>query len=291
MYFGGNMSTTKQMQRNQNGMFARARKVMAPFLLVAGIATLSGCATTNRKAIVIDKQKTGRKATVITKFEKTEIKTTRILEGASKHTYKVVKDLIALLKDENPKVRMLAARTLGKFRVGYAVLALIEATKDKDGGVQCTAWNSLIKQGKNPKAVPELTKALEDNSPKVRKFAARSLGNLKALDAIPALIKANNKDKDSEVRMAAWKALEKCAQDPKAIPQLIEALNHKSWGIRVLAARALGKHKAVKALPGLIEATKDKNVRVRSIAIEAVNSFFKDSVVVPIFCGIGSKDY
>jgi HEAT repeat protein len=255
----------KRLITNQNSVLRRAGRLVAPFLLVAGIMTIGGCATTNKKAAPVVEAK------------KTNKETTRILNGESKYTWALVENLTKRLKDEDPNVRKLAARSLGKFKVGYVIPALTEATKDKDSEVQKAAWEALKNHGENPKAVEGWIGALKDEDPKIRKFAAESLGSLKALDAIPALIKANNNDKDSKVRWAAWKALEICAQDPEAVPDLIEALNNENlgWGIKVLAARALGKFKAVEALPALIKSAKDKKERVRTVARKAVENILE----------------
>jgi hypothetical protein len=75
-------------------------------------------------------------------------------------------------------------------------------------------------------AVPQLTQALSDPNPLVRKRAADVLARIgpDAKDAVPALIRALG-DRDEQVRKAATRALGEIGPGAaEAVPRLIEAL-------------------------------------------------------------------
>jgi HEAT repeat protein len=75
-------------------------------------------------------------------------------------------------------------------------------------------------------AVPQLTQALSDPNPLVRKRAADVLARIgpDAKDAVPALIRSLG-DRDEEVRKAATRALGEIGPGAaEAVPRLIEAL-------------------------------------------------------------------
>lgn len=132
-------------------------------------------------------------------------------------------------------------------------------------------------------------KALQSGNVKDRQTAAQKLGKLKAVEAIPDLVKALE-DKDRDVGWYAQQALitfgEKCVpalkkmlasasskasvsalevlldlgpKSKEAVPELIKALEHKSVAVRIRAAATLAKigPPAKRAVPALIKLSAD----------------------------------
>jgi HEAT repeat protein len=114
-----------------------------------------------------------------------------------------VADLIfALQRDDNPRVRGVAAYALGRSgeNPDAVVPALIGALKE-DSAVRGEAAEALGKIGAKPKVVvPALIGALKDKNDGVRGVAARSLGQFgaKAQEAVPALIELYRKEPEAD---------------------------------------------------------------------------------------------
>jgi HEAT repeat protein len=113
--------------------------------------------------------------------------------------------LIQTFNDENPQVRLLAAKTMGEMGKP-AVDPLIQALKVDDGNTRKYAVYALKNMGESG-VVEHLIPALKDPDWGVRKFSAKALGD---------------------------------RQDKEAVEPLIETLNDDDWGVRVAATKALG---------------------------------------------------
>ena len=111
-------------------------------------------------------------------------------------------------------------------------------------------------QGKEPtyhgKTVSEWIARTKDKDERVRRAAAKALGEISPA-AIPALVELL-KDKSKDSQEAAIEALRKIG--PVAIPALMELLKDKTAGVQVAAASALGKI-GVAAIPALTELLKE----------------------------------
>ena len=125
-------------------------------------------------------------------------------------------------------------------------------------------------------AVPVLIESLDSNDREVRGSACYALGKIgaAAAEAVPALEK-KLQELDGASRTAfVWALLQIRPGDPqleaKAVPLLVEALNHEQELVRVEAATALGEI-ASAATPEVIAklkelAEKDTDDRVREAA-------------------------
>jgi len=118
--------------------------------------------------------------------------------------------------------------------------ALIAALKDNDPQVRTVAAKTLGALGPDAQeAVPALAELLstEDVIPAARALA--SIG-FSAREAVPALIKLLN-NKEGDVRWNAARALGDIGPEAKAaVPKLIERLADPDAGVREHAAEALG---------------------------------------------------
>ncbi len=139
-----------------------------------------------------------------------------------------VKLLIQALKDENERVRISAAISSGRMGIINAIELIIQAFKEKDPKDDYTLKNVFKLYG--VKALEPLTKALQNNDPSIRKFAAAALGNIKNEKTIYPLID-DLKDPDLEVKLNALESIKKIA-DKKAIDPLIRAFKDEDGRIR-----------------------------------------------------------
>lgn len=101
--------------------------------------------------------------------------------------------------------------------------------------------------------LPELTDALEDESPNVRQLAVEGFGMSKAplskylSELLPRLY-----DESRDVRVALVELLGKSAS-PEAVPHLVTALSDGDEWVRIRAAEALGTLKDKDAAPQLVQ--------------------------------------
>ncbi len=86
-----------------------------------------------------------------------------------------VKYLTRALSDENPDLRLIAAKALGWMKSPAVATALVGALADEDAGVRKAAAEALAKTG-GAGAVASLILALMDEDWSVREAAAEALG-------------------------------------------------------------------------------------------------------------------
>jgi len=174
----------------------------------------------------------------------------------------------AVRRDGSETVREMAAWSLSESdRSGAAVEALGAALRDASPKVRRTAAWSLGNVG-DSRSVDALVSALGDAEPGVRTAAAWALGNVEPKQA-PRQLVALLSDKDGHVReLAAWALYN--IEDPSAAPALQAALRTEQDQdlqmayIRALAA--MGEH-SVDAIRPLLESS---DARVKSMAVRAL---------------------
>ncbi len=174
--------------------------------------------------------------------------------------------------------------------------ALLVALKDKDRHVRANAIRALgeIKHLKGLRALEllrtlePLVAGLEDECPKIRAFAARTLGlmELEKLGANDSLIEglvARLDDEDQTVRAEAARTLGS-AKDSRAMEPLILVLENPLEGpeVRKNAAETLGQIGDRGAVQPLVAALKDKDWRIRSAALSVANLIEDFRVLRPI---------
>ncbi len=136
---------------------------------------------------------------------------------------------------------------------------LIEKLKSNDLETrQEAAWNlKVLAEDKNKEvevAIPDLINTMQDDDWAVRKLSILALGELNVNKKIPTIIDFLRNDIESEVRVGAAEALGQLKAE-EAVPHLIKALDDSSNMVRQVSMWSLGLigEKAKEAVPKIIE--------------------------------------
>ncbi len=175
--------------------------------------------------------------------------------------HRIIELIITLLTDKDLFKRARAAKILGNLRNGIAVMPLVVSLRhDPHFYVRESSAQALGKI-RSSKATLHLIKAIcRDKTKEVLNHAINSLGSIRdsrALDTLIYILTGNEPGKDNHpffpfkgnkcntledfnliVLSNAAIALGRI-QDREATPALVQALNHKSYLIRISAAQAL----------------------------------------------------
>ncbi len=211
-------------------------------------------------------------------------------------------ELMASLKDNEPKVRAAAAGALGGLPPPHpedVVDALLDrAEKDTDPLVRVTAVNAIWGMLPGRETVPRLLKLLESNDTGVRTAAAGALGAIGDPSSFDALRERFRNDDDTGVRAGAAMALGLLGPEAEPIvPELVRALNDTEPSVRSAAANALSwlPLYAAPAVPILIEALDSSDAGLRTMAAStlrqfAVNGGLRRHEKAPFVKALGSDD-
>ena len=189
------------------------------------------------------------------RMENTEIETLLALPGRNAIPY-----ILKMMTDPDCHIRSVAAGALAE--IGEpGVPVLVKALSHRSHRIRAGAAEALVRQKWMPKnnddyfhfllaqekwpdmirakkgAVPYLTEALSDRYYGIRMGAAKALGAIgdpRAISALGSLLA----DDENEVCISAIEALEQI-HDEKAVRPLVDALSHKSYNVRHMAATAL----------------------------------------------------
>jgi HEAT repeat protein len=174
-------------------------------------------------------------------------------------------------------VRIEAVRTLGRTRDVSAIPALIAALGDDVVSAQTAC--ALVRIG--VPAVPALINEINDNSSLLRLKAVKTLGKIRHISAVPALITALQ---DDAIRACVADALVQIGIP--AVPALINEVTDKCSPVRIEAIKTLDRMRDVSAVHGFITALEDELiaarsagaiVRIGSPAVEALISAVSDT--------------
>jgi HEAT repeat protein len=169
----------------------------------------------------------------------------------------------------------------------------LDTEKISSGIAGLKAWNSQDFEKSKQNRIDVNIQALSDYSLSaiVRSGAAAALGYLNDPRAVPALIEALD-DENTIVRYQATVSLSKM-KDPSALEPLIKAVNDKDPGVQYQAINALREMKDSRAVPALINALKDDSINVRYEAARALGEFDDPrelSLIGPMIENLGHKD-
>jgi HEAT repeat protein len=195
---------------------------------------------------------------------------TRRVEGAEKlgrmMSRQPLPDLVRLMQDPVPEVRIRAAKALGNIGGLEAVESLLGALRDTN------RWSTLriadILAGLGQAAVQPLLQEFPRLPPLARVPAIDILGRLRSPEAVPLLVSLLA-DADENARARAAYSLGLIG-DPRAAPDLVRALRDPAWPVRAMAAKALGLLAGVEGIGALEAALADREWWVRSNAADAL---------------------
>jgi HEAT repeat protein len=141
---------------------------------------------------------------------------------------------------------------------------LVAVLNDRSAGEDRARAGWLLGRMRDARAFDPLASALHDPDPHLRAEAARSLGALGSVRAVPELLAALQADPDLDTRIGAAHSLGLLG-DHRAVDPLLAKLADKSEHPRVrgVAAEALTGPREHRAVPLLITALDDPSVEVR----------------------------
>lgn len=154
--------------------------------------------------------------------------------------------------------------------------------------MDCAAAQTLLER----KPLAELRAALSRPEELVRFWAAGLLGELKDLDAVPALVRSSGyglsgaeetppPEASLRVRSGALYALGQIG-DKRATPTLVSALKHKDVNLRIGAVLGLGLLRDPASADALLSALSDKDDEVRGYSAAALGDLGERRAIAPI---------
>ena len=198
-----------------------------------------------------------------------------------------VPTLTMALKDNDLTVRRISARGLGQFRAYSAAAALMELAIDSNRGAQEEAVEALSRL-KIESGYSNLIQALGNSDPNVRRYAAKALGAIQAIDAIPDIVEIAD-DPYVDVRLGVIDGLASLA--PAAKKELIAVLDsniNDLTKITVITGIAVARPKPEpdpELSKALVKQLKDPNPEVGLAAAKALKHSADNSVLA---CNDGS---
>ncbi len=199
----------------------------------------------------------------------------------------VIEPLIKALKHENRDVRWRAAVALARTQDYRSIEPMIAALEDKDLYVrQKVVWS--LRLSNDPEVIKHLISILndEDESLKVRRSAAGSLGEIGDHSAIKPLINALKRE--PKHAYSYTQALMNIGNS--AVEDLIGLLNDDNWRVRKEAATILTYAKNDRVLDALIKASNDENSKVLTNITFALGEFRNSRAVDPLITLLKNED-
>ena len=191
----------------------------------------------------------------------------------------VVEPLIQSLRDAEVGVRANSAWALGRTEDGRALRPILGMLGDRSDVVRQAAVYAAGRFDDSTSSIAALTRVLrEDDAANVRRAAAWALGQLEESAAVDALTGTLGRERDARVReMVVW-ALGQI-EDRRATSSLVNTMrNDDDDRVREVAAWALGQIEDRSAADALGEvAASDKSARVRGTAAWAVGQMDGES--------------
>ncbi len=227
--------------------------------------------------------------------ENDKIKRERYIELLENDKCSDIDVLLALIDCSNEKSRIGVIEALGEYKDTKALFALLEQLNlEIKTNIQRKIVIAISKQGdiavehlmkiwpkknlrttillalgktKNPKVIPFMKNALDDDDQDVRESAVTGLGSIGKV-SLKTLIEIYHQY-DGNIKAEAINQIAKL--DGVANQELINsALSDKSWEVRRAAAYQLGEIEGARLTPELLKAVNDRKSNVRYAAIIAL---------------------
>jgi len=193
------------------------------------------------------------------------------------------------LHDREPLVRVACAKALTRSDARGLLAELFVALSGRDDAVARGARTEVLLDA-GPPAVDELLALLDGPlDPSVRRLVLIVLGELRAIDAVPALLDELTAA-DAELRARAAHALGKVGDPRGAAPLAARAGEDPEWIVRTAAAAALGSLGEPGVAPALVAALADGRHAVRDAAARSLVALGEPALaaVAPRLAGLPS---
>lgn len=152
--------------------------------------------------------------------------------------------------------------------------------RDNDPMLDSSDWQERFRFvqeiGASEETLPFLIKALQDEKPQIRRWAAAKLAGVKTAQSVEALCQSLLNDSNVGVRRTAGDSLSDI-EDVSAQPAVCQALSDTNKLVRWRAARFLAETGTEAALPYLEKATDDPEYEVRLEVEAAINHITQGS--------------
>ncbi|MHA1480895.1 MAG: HEAT repeat domain-containing protein, partial [Candidatus Thorarchaeota archaeon] len=194
--------------------------------------------------------------------------------------------LVKLLENNNPIIREIAAKLLGRLEDSRAVYPfLIQASDDESGYVREMAIKALGKLGGN-KAIQKLaTMLIESEYPSASVGRALIEIGESTLDSLIPAINSENE----RVSIAAVKAIESIG-GTKAIQILNQTIDDERPSVRKCVVWALGDLGAIETIDGVIRSLEDDDPDVQRGAVQALGKLKDNRAVDPLVSALLARD-
>ncbi len=204
--------------------------------------------------------------------------------GDLKNSSEVINSLLVLLQDENYNVRGMAAIALGRLENSSETVinSLLPLLQDENSDVRWTAGIALGDLTNSSETlINSLLALLQDENYNVREMAAAVLGDLtNSSETLINSLLALLQDENSDVRGMAALALGKLKNSPETvINSLLKVLQDENSDVRGMAALALGdlKNSSETVINSLLPLLQDENYSVCWSAATALGKLGKKS--------------
>jgi hypothetical protein len=155
-------------------------------------------------------------------------------------------------------------------------------------------WNERFRAVQQLEAsedtLPHFVKALQDEKPQIRRWAAARLAGIKSAESVEALSQAMLTDSNVGVRRTAGDSLSDIG-DPSALESMCQALSDPNKLVRWRAARFLAETGTEAVLPYLNKAKGDPEYEVRLEVEAAINHIAEGSKAALPVWKLMSQDY
>ncbi len=191
--------------------------------------------------------------------------------------------------DSSETVRMRAIEVLGLMRTREAVEALVWALRrEENPALRWRAAWGLGQSGHSQLALDELTTALNDDSPRVRRAALEAIGHIGG-DRAVELISPAIKSEDPVTRASAAQALGRSG-DKAAIAPLLELAGDEHGGVRAAAIASLGGLPSTESLRAIAKAAEDEDRTVRRTALHVLSRLNLPAAYAALFGMLDDAD-
>jgi HEAT repeat protein len=188
-----------------------------------------------------------------------------------------VLDLVPVLDDPRLAVRTAAAKALGRLGQPTGVAPLMGAVASRKRVPVDVAADAIQQICDWPVSV--LEPCLSDPSDRTRALAVELLGRFQATGCVGALVEVLQQDPAPGVRVRAARALGRIGS-PRAVPALLHSVHSGSAALRAEAVSALGRLGAVTAVPTLRVALLGPSLRVSGAAAMALHGIGPQGIEV-----------